>query len=438
MENVGLTTGDKRIREFTAAMVDLKDKVSPAMAADIAKVLEQFTIVGEALDAKKSVEEYKKALEELEESLLKLSLDKTPLAMEGMSLELDKQLADIEVKLKSLRGLEAYAQERGPGKQGYEAIASMAVVSRGVEDIKKKIEDVKFNKWADGLDETSKSALEFQRYIDTLVKKIGKDGVAAIQAWGDELNRLNLMADADKVVDDVQKQIDTLNQSISRSYYGIPDEYAAGLRDLDNQIAKYGANFDQFNVDRISNLKKELLDLIGAVEFGKLGKELFTTITTALTDAFARGEKISKVWASVVSDIFRQQMSKAINKLGDMLQNVLSTLFSNIGAGGGAAAIGGGLVAIGAMILSNLQAKKESTVEDFSDAINSSEAIRGVVAGPTNIAISKIGEQLKTALFTTEMLLERIARGVEFGGTGGQSNGTLNSRNMAYPLTSSS
>ena len=441
MENVGLTTGDKRIREFTAAMVDLKDKVSPAMAADIAKVLEQFTIVGEALDAKKSVEEYKKALEELEESLLKLSLDKTPVSLDSLNSEIEKQIAEIKVKLASFAGLKEHADRIGPGEGGYISIGATENIRRAIEGLQKEIEDVDFDSLTQGLTETEKVAWKNDYVIADIVYKLGVKAPAAIALMRKSMETLgtsDLQNRIAKITGEIDKKIKELQNNAKLEYYGIPQEFLGQLQVMDQAIQDARDKNDADALKSAIQVKDRLMQLIGAISFGQLTKEVFTAVATGLTDAFARGEKISKAWAQIVSDIFRTQMSKAIERIGQSLEAALSALFAQLGAGSGIGAIGGGLVAIGAMILSNLNARKTSTVEDFSDAINSSEAIRGVVAGPTNIAISKIGEQLKTALFTTEMLLERIARGVEFGGTGGQSNGTLNSRNMAYPLTSSS
>lgn len=158
-----------------------------------------------------------------------------------------------------------------------------------------------------------------------------------------------------------------------------------------------------------------------------------------IVDAFQRGESLSKSWAKISADIFSDYMQRAIRKISDALSKALTELFKGAGWAAGLGGIASGLIGIGSLIASQLSATKTSTVEDFSEAINSSEALRGVVAGPTNVAISKVGDSLSQALRTTEILLERIATAVETGGYGSPApaGGSIHS-NAALPLTTSS
>ena len=103
----------------------------------------------------------------------------------------------------------------------------------------------------------------------------------------------------------------------------------------------------------------------------------------------------------------------------------------------GAVGLAGALIGIGGLIISNLQGKTSSTIDDFGDQVTSSEAVRGVVAGPTNVAISRVGNQLKEALRVSEGLLLRIANAVESGGGGGGGGSGDTSDNLSVLLSGS-
>ncbi len=161
-------------------------------------------------------------------------------------------------------------------------------------------------------------------------------------------------------------------------------------------------------------LEKESTDR-AVRELQEWGKSVTASMGTALWDAFEKGESISKAWAKISADFFRREFEKVMDSLG----TALGDLFDSIGLGEGVGGALTGLLGLAGAIYNKMESKSTSTIEDFSEAINSSEAVRGVVAGPTNVAISKVGDSLKQALRTSEILLERIAIAVESGGGGG-------------------
>jgi hypothetical protein len=166
-----------------------------------------------------------------------------------------------------------------------------------------------------------------------------------------------------------------------------------------------------------------------------LGRDLFTGLGNSLTDAFLRGEKASKAFSAFTADIFKSSMTNIIGDIGAKLQETLASALEKIGglsegALGGIGKIAQGMLAIGAAVHQLSQRKgAESTIDDFGEGlVDESEAIRGVVAGPTTVAISRVGSQLKQALQSTEALLLRIAVAAE-GGSGG--GGTINQGSTA-------
>lgn len=153
-----------------------------------------------------------------------------------------------------------------------------------------------------------------------------------------------------------------------------------------------------------------------AVEIGRVISETVRTIADHFLEAFQKGESIFKNLSDLGAELFRQSFNRVIDDLTAALEQGLNETFKDVPGGG--AALGGlanALIGIAGLLLSKRKTQKEKTVEDFEAEIDSVEALRGVVAGPTNVAISKIGEQLKGALRQTELLLERIAINLEGG-----------------------
>jgi hypothetical protein len=175
----------------------------------------------------------------------------------------------------------------------------------------------------------------------------------------------------------------------------------------------------------------------------ELTKTVTSTVSDSLlkglADGFMRGERLGKAWTQAVGAMFTQALSNAVsevskwasNVLGDALSSIGKQLGLNFGMGG----LATGVLAIGAIIWQTAQASKTATIEDFTSAINSSEAVRGVVAGPSNVAISKVGESLSTALIPTNRILNDILTAIVRGG--GVAGSTTSGRSSVLGMTPS-
>jgi hypothetical protein len=203
---------------------------------------------------------------------------------------------------------------------------------------------------------------------------------------------------------------------------------AGVLNDIQTDVQR--AFTVRLDIAELEKLRKELDQKAGEGEFKLLTKGVSTSIFQGIVEGFERGESSAKIWASVVSDIFRNSMQKVIDGLTNTLSTAFGKLFAALKLGTGAADIATGLIGIGSTILVGLRNRQDQTVQDFDQAVTSSEAIRGVVAGPTNVAIAKVGDQLKTALRTTEILLAQIAESVSQGKGGGIATNNFSTRLM--------
>lgn len=166
----------------------------------------------------------------------------------------------------------------------------------------------------------------------------------------------------------------------------------------------------------------------------RLANSTTDAILGGLTEALIQGEDVMESFSKIGADLFRNFMGQAIDDIGNQLSGVLKNVLGSEGAAGFA----GALIGIGGLILSNLENKTRTTIDDFGNEITSSEAIRGVVAGPSNVAISKVNEGLKAALRTVEILLQRIANAVERNSGVATGGGAASVDSLSLQLSSSS
>lgn len=284
-----------------------------------------------------------------------------------------------------------------------------------------------------------------------------------IQLLRDGLDRLFEVAtdeEARKQIEKVRKELEEFS-ALDRAGRKVA-EFADQLKALQDQVRKFGLTETQglvsdidVEIDRVRNatgisdqerqaalsqLSKQRAEASlagGQLASRTIFKETSDAVFTGLADGFRRGEKPSKTWANILSQILDNALSKTINNLGNLLTSVLGKIFDKAQFGEGAVNALTGIVAVAGLALSNLKSRKDATVDDFSEAIDSTEAVRGVVAGPTNVAIAKVGEGLKQALRTTELLLLRIAVGVESGSLGQPARASQGPSGSAFRLSTS-
>lgn len=233
-----------------------------------------------------------------------------------------------------------------------------------------------------------------------------------------------------------RREIDQDIAAINREYEDLSRSVYSAVAALADQAAAAGASSEtiEFYGEKLREVR-EVLDDLRNVELGQaidrrlqerlkavsesLASSIRTNIGGAILDAFERGESVLKNFAEIGAGFFRDQFNQALDFLQKKLSSVFFDLFKDSAAGAAGGAIAQGLLGIGGALLNAASSRTTSSVDDFESAISSSESVRGVVAGPTNVAVSRVGSALKEALRTTEVLLERIAIAVETGGSGG-------------------
>lgn len=147
-------------------------------------------------------------------------------------------------------------------------------------------------------------------------------------------------------------------------------------------------------------------------------------IGLGLLDAFRAGENGIGALADVFSRALERNLSALLDRIGQQIGNLFSGLFGQGGLGAALGNILGVGAAIGFAAIQRNQASG-STVSEIptEEVATSTQQVRGVVAGPQNVAINEVGAQIREAFRGTETLLTDIrnllAANQFIGGTAG-------------------
>lgn len=231
---------------------------------------------------------------------------------------------------------------------------------------------------ADAIVDADKDRATAEKYLLSLIEQraVVMEGIRNAGLTGDEL----LKANEDALIAKATRKIDLL--TIEKD---LREEILAIVRDLAGKTTD------------LSDAEKAAGNL----------KALQTGITTALVEGLAGGENKTRNFHRRFAKKFHDELSKVIGTLGDTLGAALG---KSLGTAAekflSSDAFGAILGLIG--ILSSRKSGSTNTEEPLEDIITSSTAVRGVVAGPTSVAISEIGSSIKEANRGVESLLTEI------------------------------
>ena len=352
------------------------------------------------------------------------ALKRFDLAMEGLNLTGDqkKVVDDLRASLSRLLSLKVERDEM--------QTASEDIIQQ-IEQIGTAADQVSFTQLRKEIDKLTSGMSRLGMNVRETFDKIA---VAAIDSFSDRLAELDVEI-ANVGLDPFEQKINGLRRAFAALEPVLRSDERA-LEEIRALLEEIRALFDKLEfkelqlkltIERQEAIKRSVDEISSALTDGILG---------GILEAYQRGESLSKAWAQIAADVFENSMRRAIERLGDSMSRMLERAFSSMGFGAGAAGFAAGLIGIAGGIISSLESRQTANVDDFSEAINSSEAMRGVVAGPTSVAISKVGESLKQALRTTELLLEQILQSMRQGGTGAAPTGA-GIRNSTLPLSGS-
>lgn len=153
-------------------------------------------------------------------------------------------------------------------------------------------------------------------------------------------------------------------------------------------------------------------------------------LATALTDAFeGKRTNFAQLFKGVSDQLFKDSLKNLTQGLEKSFQNAFDdlarTIAPNMVSTLGPAFLAG-FALLASFLLGQVLQKNNtsSTAGNPTVGIQSSEQVRGLIGGETQIPIGQIGESLQNALVPTNVLLARIARAVEGMASGGSLNET--------------
>lgn len=142
---------------------------------------------------------------------------------------------------------------------------------------------------------------------------------------------------------------------------------------------------------------EELGDTIGFVLATQIQDSLLTMIRGGAVD-------FGELLADTAAKLLEQSLTDVLKDLGSRLNN----LFDKIGGSKLGSALSSAF-GFGAMLLSGLfkDTKIETSAAQVESAVTSTQAVRGVIAGPTQIAVAQVGRSVQEAFVETNLILRR-------------------------------
>ena len=129
-------------------------------------------------------------------------------------------------------------------------------------------------------------------------------------------------------------------------------------------------------------------------------------IGSAVYDGVLQGKKAMEIVAAVGKNLFANFINDAVKNLQDGMTAAFKYAF---GAAGGAV---GGVVSAALGVAGAIYASRQNESDDAFDsvqsAIESSQAVRGIVAGPSSVAIASVGENIQRAFEPSRQLLQSM------------------------------
>lgn len=209
---------------------------------------------------------------------------------------------------------------------------------------------------------------------------------------------IELQVEAGKVGDELFRTIENrLRAGASAA------EFNQILTQLEGAVAGTAASVI---IERFRKAQDELRRSQAPQEFAEsFADPLAQTIGDAVVDGILAGEDAFTILANTAEQLFADFLRNTVNTLQ---QNLSSALTEILGAGGGAL---GGLLSAGLAVGGFLATRRGGAQQTFAGGpgvVTSSQAVRGIVAGPSSVAVSAVGENLQRALRGVEERLDDL------------------------------
>lgn len=285
---------------------------------------------------------------------------------------------------------------------GNEAEKKVKSISKLVDEAIEKTVD-----FALGIDENLKAErLEIEAEIDKLAAELRDSGVLG-QAMDEAATLLRKAVTATS---------DTFDKALRSAIEAVglnADEIIEKLRLARARLATIspGGAPGAPRVPTVPGVVEPGLDPDVVKQIEELGKVTRAAIASSVAGGIADGVLEGKKAIAILADVGRRLFRNAFNAAVASFQTAMEIAIAESGIKAQAVLSGvlNAAVAVVGLLLSQLDRGSDSSRRfgRLGAEIESSQLVRGVVAGPTNVAIAEVGENLKRALATTEEILRQ-------------------------------
>jgi hypothetical protein len=184
---------------------------------------------------------------------------------------------------------------------------------------------------------------------------------------------------------------------------------------LDWQNAKRKAIEEGASPEALRAMELNLQAKQADVKYGGYASAITQGISSLIDSLMQGGQDLKKAANNIFKSLFNEALKPGLEQLRGMLVNGFKELFGAAGAGL-ASAVMGAIGLLGMLLTSS--GSSSYSASGVTSGVTASEAIRGVIAGPTSIPIAEINIGLREALLDTNNWLSKI-EGNTRGGAGG-------------------
>lgn len=186
----------------------------------------------------------------------------------------------------------------------------------------------------------------------------------------------------EKLLDDNVKIVDESNK------YNISLEQRLELLKKLHPLSELQGAANRVKSDKLTN------DQIKAVN--NLASTFSTAIGDGLRDAILNAKKPMEALAGIGQNLFGNMIDQTVKRLETGLTEAFKSITGAAGEGIGLAITG--ILGVAGGILSRLGSKSSQNFNAVKSGVTSSAAVRGIVAGPSSVAIASVGENLERAV----------------------------------------
>lgn len=248
--------------------------------------------------------------------------------------------------------------------------------------------------------------------IRSRIKEFGREGAAseelreqlkalndtledgqAIQAQAVKLGLIDPLQAATKNAQQLQAALRVLLQiqeDFRREGIEIPIRLRARIQDIADQLDPGRPEFTKAQLEFQAAFAQPLAENLGQ----------------ALFDGILEGKKAIEILGDFAENVFSDSLSRAIGSFQEGMSNVLTQIAGS--AGGVIGNILTGIAGVAAGIFLNRRGESTNTFSEVQSRIESTQAVRGVVAGPTSIPIASVGSNLERAFVPVNERLDAM------------------------------